>query len=165
MPSSSFFVTDFIPLASLLNTAPIIAPKAIPTDTTVTPYFLKISLILSPKSLCCSLSATCGANLSSSSLRSATLAYAASLSEGEVFSFSITFLSYSFLRLSSASRSFKGFWAFQYFFLFLSVFLFCFFFKKLCSKFIYFCLLFFLIFGCLFKVFISICSLAMSLFK
>ena len=123
MPSSSFFVTDFIPLASLLNTAPIIAPMAIPTDTTVTPYFLKISLILSPKSLCSSLSATCGANLSSSSLRSATLAYASSLSEGKVSSFSITFLSYSFLRLSSASRSFSSSRGFVLFNLSLAVFL------------------------------------------
>ena len=56
----------------------------------------------------------------------------------------------------------KGFWAVQPFFSSIS---FCFFFRKLCSKFIYFCLLFFLIFGCFFKVFISICSLAMSLFK
>ena len=93
-PSPTFLPVDF----RLLNRGPRIVPTVVPTATTSAMghlYFLKISLILSLKGFCASLSATCGSNLSSSSLRSATLAWAASLSEGEVSSFSNTCFSSS----------------------------------------------------------------------
>ena len=111
-PFPTPFATDFSPFVRELTATPIVVPTASKTAVTVKPYFLKISLILSLKGGPSSLSAICVLNLASSSSRSATLASAASLSEGEVSSFSITSLSSLFLLSSSAScslRSSRGF--------------------------------------------------------
>ena len=78
------------------------------TACKVHPYFFNISLTFSQRGRASSLSWTCVLNLASSSSRYATLASAASLSEGVAFSSLITTLSSSFWRISSVSCSFSS---------------------------------------------------------
>ena len=87
-------------------TVPFVTPAASKTAVTGTPYFLKISYILSRNGMALSLSSICVCSLASSSVLSATLPSEASLSEGEVYSSLIIALFPSFCRLSSASCSF-----------------------------------------------------------
>ena len=91
-----------------LTTTPIVTPAARKTDATVMPYFLKISLILSRSGMARSLSSIFVLNRASSSSLCATLSSAATLSKGEVFSSSMSAMSSSFWRRSSASCS-RGF--------------------------------------------------------
>ena len=97
------------------TTAPIVTPAAIKMAVTVTPYFLKISRILSRRGMPASLSSIWVRKRESSSFLSATLASAASLSEGEVLSSWMVAWSSSFWRLSSLSCSFSSSTAFVLF--------------------------------------------------
>ena len=92
----SAFPVAFKALVMAPMTAPIVTPAATKMAATVTPYFLKISLILSRSGSALSLSSIWVLNRASSSFFSSTLPSAASLSEGEVSSFLITPLSRSF---------------------------------------------------------------------
>ena len=98
----------FKALVIVLTTAPIVMPAARKIDGTVTPYSFKISLILSRRGMAASLSAIWVCSLASSSVLSATLASAASLSEGVVILSWMIAWSSSFWRLSSLSRSFSS---------------------------------------------------------
>ena len=76
----------FKALVTVEMTAPIVTPAARKIAVTVTPYFLKISLTRSERGSALSLSSIRVCNRPSSSFPSATLASAASLSDGKAFS-------------------------------------------------------------------------------
>ena len=102
------FPVPFKALVIAPTTAPIVTPAARKITVNVTPYFLKISLTRSERGRTLSLSSTSVCSRASSSFLSATLASAASLSEGEAFSFWAIAWSSSFWRLSSLSCSFRS---------------------------------------------------------
>ena len=94
-PFQSAFPVAFKALVMTPMIAPIVAPAATKMAATVTPYFLKMSLILSRSGSALSLPSIWVLNRASSSCLSLTLPSAASLSEGEVSSFLIIPLSCS----------------------------------------------------------------------
>ena len=102
------FPVAFKALVIALTTAPIVTPAARKIAVTVTPYSLKISLTRSKRGSALSLSSTRVCSRASPSFLYATLASAAPLSEGEVFSSWMIAWSSSFWHLSSLSCSFRS---------------------------------------------------------
>ena len=95
-------VAAFNPFRVASTAALMVMPAARTTACRVQPYFLKISSTLSSKGLCLSLTSISVLTLASSASLSATRASAAFLSEGDVFSSSMTRLSSSiFCSISS----------------------------------------------------------------
>ena len=107
--------TAFVPALSPFNPARARALRTMPTARAtacrVQPYFLKMSFTLSSRGLCLSLTSTSVLILASLASFAVTRACAASLSDEEVFSSSMTRLS-SVILVSSSSpsffRSFRG---------------------------------------------------------
>ena len=83
------FVPALSPFVAARASALRTMPTARATACRVQPYFLKMSLTLSSRGLCLSLASISSFTVSNSSLRTASLSLAASLSLGEVFSSSM----------------------------------------------------------------------------